>query len=141
MPQGHLHVRPLINMADPNELPRMQRLASELFDRVADAKGTISGGLGDGLSRTWYLRKQYGRLYNVFAEIKRTFDPQNILNPGKVIDHPFHGLTDHVREVTVADSLRKRAGTEEPAGSALAKEGDQAVEEVASGKRLSLIHI
>jgi len=106
MPQGHLHVRPLINMADPGELPKMQRLASELFDRVIQAKGTISGGQGDGLSRTWYLRKQYGRLFSVFAEVKNVFDPQNILNPGKVIDHPPHGLTDDVREVTVAASLR-----------------------------------
>jgi FAD/FMN-containing dehydrogenase/Fe-S oxidoreductase len=118
MPQGHLHVRPLINMADPNELPKMQRVATELFDRVAEAKGTISGGQGDGLSRTWYLRKQYGRLYSVFAEIKRAFDPQNILNPGKVIDHPFHGLTDNVRQVTVAASLQKRSATQDSSNPA-----------------------
>ena len=112
MPQGHLHVRPLINMADPSELPKMQRLATELFDRVKQANGTISGGRGDGLSRTWYLRKQYGRLYNVFAEVKRVFDPHNILNPGKVIDHPFHGLTDNVREVTVAASLQRKSAAQ-----------------------------
>ncbi len=105
MPQGHLHIRPLINMADPREMPRLQRLATELFDKVVQLKGTISGGQGDGLSRTWYLRRQYGRLYNVFAEVKNVFDPQNILNPGKVIDHPSHGLTDNIREVNVATTL------------------------------------
>ena len=134
MPQGHLHVRPLINMADPNELPRMQRLAMELFDRVAQAKGTVSGGQGDGLSRTWYLRKQYGRLYNVFAEIKKVFDPQNILNPGKVIDHPFHGLTDHVREVTVAASLQRNPSTNE-ADPTPSREGKADVKTESTGKK------
>jgi FAD/FMN-containing dehydrogenase/Fe-S oxidoreductase len=105
MPQGHLHIRPLINMADPSELPRMQRLATELFDRVVELNGTISGGQGDGLSRTWYLRQQYGHLCDVFSQVKNTFDPHNVLNPGKVIDHPAHELTQNVREVTVAESL------------------------------------
>ena len=105
MPQGHLHIRPLINMADPDELPRMQRLATELFDRVVKVNGTISGGQGDGLSRTWYLRQQYGRLYNVFSDVKNVFDPVNVLNPGKIIDSPRHALTDNVRGVTVAASM------------------------------------
>ena len=135
MPQGHLHVRPLINLADPSELPRMRRLATELFDRVVQANGTISGGQGDGLSRTWYLRKQYGRLYNVFAQIKRVFDPHNILNPGKVIDHPFHGLTDNVREVNVAASLLKNS-TVQNSGDAPAslKSGEEVEVEATDGK-------
>lgn len=123
MPQGHLHIRPLINMADPREIPRLQRLATELFDKVVQLKGTISGGQGDGLSRTWYLRQQYGRLYNVFAEVKNVFDPQNILNPGKVIDDPSHGLTDNIREVTVAPSLFRNAANAANAESPLAESG------------------
>ena len=109
MPQGHLRIRPLINMADPSEMPKLQRLATELFDKVVQLKGTISGGLGDGLSRTWYLRQQYGRLYDVFGEVKSVFDPHNILNPGKVIDNPAHGLTDNIREVNVTPLLYRNA--------------------------------
>jgi Fe-S oxidoreductase len=117
MPQGHLHVRPLINMADPTVLPKLQRLATELFDYVVSLGGTISGGLGDGLSRTWYLRQQYGPLYRVMAEVKDVFDPQNVLNPGKVINHPAHGVTDDVRSVTVAPSLFRTAQSADAASN------------------------
>ena len=41
--------------------------------------GTISGEHGDGLSRTWFLREQYGPLYSVFVQLKRIFDPQGDL--------------------------------------------------------------
>lgn len=103
--QGHLHIRPLINMANEAEWPRMQALANQLFDRVVELNGTISGGYGDGLSRTWYLKHQYGRLYRVFSEVKNTFDPQNILNPGRIVNHPHHAMTDNIRPVNPAAEL------------------------------------
>ncbi len=47
--------------------------------------GTISGEHGDGLSRTPFVRQQYGELYDVFRDLKRIFDPAGILNPGKIV--------------------------------------------------------
>ena len=106
-PQGLIHVRPFMSLAHQADLTTMQRLASQLFDCVVEYGGTVSGAHGDGLSRTWYLRRQYGRLYNVFNEIKNVFDPQNILNPGKIVGHPHSGLVDNVRAVVVAEQYQQ----------------------------------
>jgi Fe-S oxidoreductase len=51
--------------------------------------GALSGEHGDGLVRSPFQEKMYGPiLYQAFREIKRTFDPYNILNPGKIVDAP-----------------------------------------------------
>ena len=101
-PQGLVHVRPFLDMADPADREKMRRLADSLFDQVLRLGGTISGANGDGLSRTWSLRKQYGPLYDVFKEVKHVFDPQNLLNPGKIIDNGDRRLTESLRKVSVA---------------------------------------
>ncbi len=77
-PQGLIHVRPFMSLTHQSDLTKMQRLANQLFERVLEYDGTISAAHGDGLSRTWFLRRQYGKLYSVFSEIKNVFDPQNI---------------------------------------------------------------
>src|SRR5262245_1836547 len=82
---GQLHVRPFLNLADANDVRKMQSVADELYEEVWKVGGTISGEHGSGISRTWFLRKQLGPLYDVFREVKRIFDPHNVLNPGKVI--------------------------------------------------------
>src|SRR6185436_2008841 len=60
-------------------------------------RGTISGEHGDGLSRTPFLAKQYGPLVNVFRELKQVFDPQGILNPGKIVPVAPTRMTQHIR--------------------------------------------
>jgi Fe-S oxidoreductase len=61
-----------------------------VYDVVIEAGGTISSAQGCGLVRTQFMRKQYGELVQVFREIKDAFDPQNQLNPGKVIGDDAH---------------------------------------------------
>lgn len=104
-PQGTVHIRPFISLSDPAEVARMHRLANQLFELVLEFKGTVSGTHGDGLSRTWFLRRQYGRLYNVFSDIKKIFDPLNVFNPGKIVGHPHTGLGDNIRKVIVSDAF------------------------------------
>ncbi len=101
-PQGLVMLRPFLNLSDAKDQQRMSALANQLFDVVNDMGGTISGAHGDGMARTWFLRQQFGRLNNVFSEIKNAFDPQNILNPGKISGHPYNGLTDQVRNVSLS---------------------------------------
>lgn len=83
--QGQLHLEPLLNLADPIHVARMRAVADELYREVLDIQGTISGEHGCGLSRTTYVRQQYGPLYPLMEEIKQAFDPEHILNPGKVV--------------------------------------------------------
>ena len=102
-PQGTVHIRPFMNLSDQDELAKMHRLANQLFDLVLEYNGTVSGSHGDGLSRTWFLRRQYGRLYNIFSDVKNIFDPNNVFNPGKIVGHPYFGLADNIRPVIVSD--------------------------------------
>ena len=67
----------------PDDVQKMDALADDLYAEVFDVGGTISGEHGDGLSRTPFVRQQYGPLYDVFREVKQIFDPLNIFNPGK----------------------------------------------------------
>ena len=97
---GQLHVRPFLNLANPADINKMQALADQLYDEVLAVGGTISGEHGSGLSRTWFLRKQFGPLYDVFREVKRIFDPQNLLNPGKVIADVPQPITKNLRIVS-----------------------------------------
>jgi len=82
---GQLHIRPFLDLADPEHVKKLELLANDLYDAVLSIGGTISGEHGDGLSRTSFVPRQYGELYDVFREVKRIFDPNNILNPGKVV--------------------------------------------------------
>ena len=71
--------------------------------------GTISGEHADGLSRTPFIRRQYGPLADVFREVKQIFDPQNILNPGKIVSDDPKLLTSNLRHLVGA-----RAGQRSP---------------------------
>ncbi|MCE9603950.1 MAG: anaerobic glycerol-3-phosphate dehydrogenase subunit C [Planctomycetia bacterium] len=101
---GQMHVRPFLDLADPAQVGVMARLASDLYDVVLGLGGTISGEHGDGISRTPFLAQQYGPACDVFREVKRIFDPRNILNPGKIAGGEPQGLTENLRP-TSADSV------------------------------------
>lgn len=104
---GQLHVRPFLDLANPNEKRRMERLATELYEKVWSLGGTISGEHGDGMSRTPFIEGQHGEMVSVFRELKRLFDPAGILNPGKKIPEAGARLSHHMRHV-VADIDRPR---------------------------------
>jgi len=97
---GQLHLRPFLNPANPADVRKMHDLATDLYEHVLAVNGTISGEHGAGLSRTWFLKRQYGPLYDVFREVKRIFDPQNLLNPGKVVADVPQPLTKNLRGVS-----------------------------------------
>ena len=83
--QGQVHLQPFLNLDDPADVQRMRLAAEELYAEVVDAHGAVSGGHAYGLSRTPFLARQVGPLYEVLREVKRIFDPGNILNPGKIV--------------------------------------------------------
>ncbi len=94
---GQLHIRPLLDVTSPSDMRKLEALASDLYDTVWLLGGTMSGSYGDGLSRTPFASRQHGPLVNVFREVKRMFDPDGILNPGKVVPAPGGRMTRHAR--------------------------------------------
>jgi len=113
---GQLHVRPFLDITNREDVRKMEDLAADFYGEVLDVGGTISGEHGHGLSRTPFLRRQYGPLYEVFREVKRIFDPQNILNPGKIVADQPYLLTRHLRSISpsIATGLDP-AGNGQPA--------------------------
>jgi FAD/FMN-containing dehydrogenase len=95
--QGQLHIRPFLDLGSPDDVRTMEELAATLYEQVWLLHGTISGEHGDGLSRTPFLAKQYGPLVNVFRELKRLFDPQSLLNPGKIVPVAPARITQNMR--------------------------------------------
>src|SRR5205823_7711201 len=95
--QGQLHIRPFLDLRSDADVRTMESLAAELYEKVWLLQGTISGEHGDGLSRTPFLAKQYGPLVNVCRELKQIFDPQGILNPGKIVPIAPTRMTQHIR--------------------------------------------
>src|SRR5207302_5326795 len=93
---GCLHVRPVINMKTEAGIRKFEAIAQEVADLVLEFGGAISGEHGDGLVRGPFLRQMFGpELYEAFRQIKRTFDPMGIFNPGKIVDAP--SLTANLR--------------------------------------------
>lgn len=95
--QGQLHLEPFLNLGSREDIQKLQSLAEDFYREVFEVGGTISGGHACGLSRTPFIRQQYRELYEVFREVKQVFDPENLLNPGKVIGDDPQLLTRHVR--------------------------------------------
>jgi FAD/FMN-containing dehydrogenase/Fe-S oxidoreductase len=86
---GCLHVRPVINLKTEAGVRKFERIASEVADLVLEFGGALSGEHGDGLVRSPFLRQMFGpELYEAFRQIKQTFDPLGIFNPGKIVDAP-----------------------------------------------------
>ncbi|HEV3163858.1 MAG TPA: FAD-linked oxidase C-terminal domain-containing protein [Isosphaeraceae bacterium] len=86
---GCLHVRPVINLKTEEGVRRFEAIAEEVSNLVLKYGGALSGEHGDGLVRSPFQEKMYGSvLYQAFRELKRTFDPLGLMNPGKVVDAP-----------------------------------------------------
>jgi len=96
---GLLHVRPVLDIHSAADLKKFRQVADETSALVRQFKGSLSAEHGVGIARTEYMRKQLGdELLGVMREIKRTFDPKNIFNPGKIFDDGRHKIDNHLRE-------------------------------------------
>jgi FAD/FMN-containing dehydrogenase/Fe-S oxidoreductase len=86
---GCMHIRPLINLKEESEKAKMVSIANAVCDLVLEFDGAMSGEHGDGLARSHFNAKLYGpALYDAFRQVKRAFDPKNLMNPGKIVDAP-----------------------------------------------------
>ena len=86
---GCLHIRPVVSLKNQEGIDKMMSIANEISDLVKEFGGSLSGEHGDGIVRGVWNEKMFGpEIYRLFQELKGTFDPEGIMNPGKIIDCP-----------------------------------------------------
>jgi FAD/FMN-containing dehydrogenase/Fe-S oxidoreductase len=86
---GELHLRPVLNLKDPADVSLFRTVALETAYLVKKYRGSLSGEHGDGRLRGEFIPLMLGeKIYSLFKEIKKTWDPQGIFNPGKITDTP-----------------------------------------------------
>src|SRR5260221_6220861 len=101
---GLLHVRPVLNLRLAEDLKKFRELTNEVSALVRQFKGSLAGEHGVGIARSEVMPEQLGDgLMEVMSEIKRSFDPHNLFNPGKVVPD---------RRLKIDTDLRMSAGYE-----------------------------
>jgi len=86
---GCLHIRPVVNLKDAEGLAQAEGLAEEVADLVLEFGGSLSGEHGDGIVRGVFTERMFGpKLTRAFRELKAIWDPQDLLNPGKIVETP-----------------------------------------------------
>ena len=82
---GNLHPNVLYDQADPDQVARMERALTELHELAVELKGTLTGEHGIGLTKAAHMHLEHDPVaMRTMRAIKRTLDPHNILNPGKM---------------------------------------------------------
>ena len=82
---GNIHVNLLIDPDNPKESERAYKCLDQIFDLVISLHGTLSGEHGIGSEKRPYIDKELNSAtLALMKQIKLTFDPNNILNPGKL---------------------------------------------------------
>jgi FAD/FMN-containing dehydrogenase/Fe-S oxidoreductase len=86
---GEIHLRPIINLKTVEGNKLFRTIAEEIASLVKKYNGSLSGEHGDGRLRGEFIRQMVGnKNYELFKTIKRTWDPENIFNPNKIVDTP-----------------------------------------------------
>ncbi|WP_282603130.1 FAD-linked oxidase C-terminal domain-containing protein [Paracoccus sp. PARArs4] len=83
---GNFHLAILIDPDDPDDMARAKTLAGAVNMIALELGGTVTGEHGVGSGKTAYMRAEHGEGWDLMAQIKRSIDPLNIMNPGKVVE-------------------------------------------------------
>ncbi|MCQ2310369.1 MAG: FAD-binding protein [Paludibacteraceae bacterium] len=106
---GELHLRPILNLKDAGDRKKFRQVAEETAKLVKKHKGSLSGEHGDGRLRGEFIPLMYGNeVYELFRQLKQTWDPDGILNVGKIVDTP--PMDQWLRYDNVNDELNRPKG-------------------------------
>lgn len=101
---GELHLRPILNLKEKGDVVLFRKITQDVARLVKKYGGSMSGEHGDGRLRAEFIEQMIGSdNYEILRRVKATFDPANILNPGKIISAP-----------PMDESLRYIPGRKEP---------------------------
>ncbi len=114
---GELHLRPILDLKKSEGVEQFYEITKATAELVKSYKGSLSGEHGDGRVRAGFIPMMYGaKIYQFFKELKSTWDPQNIFNPGKIVNSA--PMTESLRyepdrkepEIETISSFQKEGG-------------------------------
>ncbi len=82
---GNFHLSIMVDMADPDELKRAKALSERMVEQALALGGTCTGEHGVGIGKMRYLEAEHGEALTAMRSLKKAFDPDNIMNPGKIV--------------------------------------------------------
>ncbi|WP_400078321.1 FAD-binding and (Fe-S)-binding domain-containing protein [Winogradskyella sp. R77965] len=84
---GELHLRPILDLKQSEDVKLFRTITTDVAKLVKKYNGSMSGEHGDGIVRAEFIPLMIGEEnYQILKRIKSTFDPENIFNPGKIVD-------------------------------------------------------
>lgn len=96
---GELHLRPILNLKKAEDVALFRKITTEVAHLVKKYRGSMSGEHGDGIVRAEFIPMMIGEEnYKILKRIKTAFDPNNIFNPGKIVD--AFPMDENLRYVT-----------------------------------------
>lgn len=98
---GNFHVIPLMDLSKEEERKKIPEVLEKVIDLILEYGGSITAEHNDGLIRSPYLLKMYGReMYQLFEKIKEIFDPENVFNPGKKVGASLEYAMNHIKIIS-----------------------------------------
>jgi len=82
---GNFHLIFMIDPEKPEEIAEASRLNTRMIERALAMEGTCTGEHGVGYGKIEFLLAEHGDALDVMRTLKRALDPENLLNPGKVV--------------------------------------------------------
>jgi len=82
---GNFHAILMVDMNDETEIARAKSASDRMVERALEMGGTATGEHGIGVGKLGYMAREHGEGWNVMGAIKAALDPDNILNPGKLV--------------------------------------------------------
>ncbi|MGD8717385.1 MAG: FAD-binding and (Fe-S)-binding domain-containing protein [Candidatus Zixiibacteriota bacterium] len=97
---GNLHTKFIIDPTDPDVWERAEKANEEVFDAVLALGGTVTGEHGVSITKAPYFKKERADSLEAMRAVKKALDPNNILNPGKLMDWDQPGIVHYLRYKT-----------------------------------------
>jgi len=95
---GLLHIRPYLDLSNPADVKKMRTIADDAASLAWSLGGSISGEHAEGLTRAAFVRGQYGNeYYELLCKIKNIFDPDGLMNPGKILNPDTDVMVKNLR--------------------------------------------
>jgi FAD/FMN-containing dehydrogenase len=83
---GNLHTHMTVNVLDEEELARAEKAGDAIYEAALKLGGTTTPEHGIGAAKIKWVKEESKSAYPLMLAIKKVFDPQNIMNPGKIFE-------------------------------------------------------